>query len=143
MRLDRVALERDLAGDVAFRVLVVLALDVDAGPDNLDRADRVGRVIDRHPIDVLQRRQHFGAQFGVEDRSARTLVDEAVGGNGNDQHVAEPARRFEMAHMAEMQEIERAVRLHDGLAELAKLRRDLRYLFEGAHLVARSGRGSH
>ena len=68
-----------------------------------------------------QRRQHFGAQFGVEDRSARTLVDEAVGGNGNDQHVAEPARGFKMAHMAEMQEIERPVRLHDGLAELAKL----------------------
>jgi hypothetical protein len=42
-----------------------------------------------------------------------------------------------------MQEIERAVRLHDGLAELAKLGRDLRYLFQGAHLVARSGRGGH
>ena len=42
VRLDRLALERDLAGDVAFGILIVLALDVDARPDALDRTDRVG-----------------------------------------------------------------------------------------------------
>ena len=42
VRLYRVALERDLAGDVAVRILIVLALDVDRRPDALDGADGVG-----------------------------------------------------------------------------------------------------
>ena len=42
MGLDRVALQRDLAGDVAIRILIVLALDVDRRPDALDGAHRVG-----------------------------------------------------------------------------------------------------
>ena len=33
------------------------------GRIRLDRVDGIGRVVDRHPIDIFERRQHFGAQF--------------------------------------------------------------------------------
>ena len=121
MRLDRLALKRDLAGDVALRILIVLTLDVDARPDKLDRADGVGRIIDGDPIDIFERRQHLGAQLGVEHRPAGPLVDEAVGSHGHDQHVAELAGGFEMAHVAEMEEVERAVGLHDCLTRATVL----------------------
>ena len=57
-----------------------------------------------------------------EHRPARPLVDEVVGRDGDDQHVAELARRLEMTHVAEMQQVERAVRLHHAAAGLAQLR---------------------
>ena len=40
VRFDRVALDRDLACDIALRVLVVLALDIDAWADFLDVSPR-------------------------------------------------------------------------------------------------------
>ena len=79
------------------------------------------RVINRDPIDIFERRQHFGAQLGIEDRPARSLVDETIRRDGDDQHVAEFARGLQMADMAEMQEIKGAVRLNDGLAGGAQL----------------------
>src|SRR5579862_8558937 len=107
--LDCIALERNLAGYVALRILIVLAFDVDRRPDALDGAHCISRVIDGDPINIFERSQHFGAQFRIEHRAAGTLVDETVGGDGDDQHVAELTGGFEMAHVAEMQEIERAV----------------------------------
>ena len=123
MRFDRVALDRDLACDIALRVLVVLPLDVDAGPDFLDRVHGVGGVIDRNPIDIFERRQHLRAHFGIEDRPARPFVDEAVGRDGDDKNVAELARGFQMTNVPEMKQIERAVRLNDHFAAGAGLRR--------------------
>ena len=138
--LDRIAFERNLAGDVALRVLVVLALDVDRGPDALDGAHRIGGVVDGDPIDIFERGQHLGAQFGVEHRAAGTLVDETVGGDGDDQHVAELAGGFEMADVAEMQEIERTVGLDHGLAGAPALLAGGRDLGQGPHLAARAWR---
>ena len=52
MRLNRLTLKRDLARDIALRILIVLTFDVDAGSDALDRAYRVGGVIDGNPVDI-------------------------------------------------------------------------------------------
>ena len=136
--LDRVALERNLAGDVALRVLVVLALDVDRRSDALDGAHRVGGVVDGDPIDIFKRGQHLGAQFGVKHRASGTLVDETVGGDGDDQHVAELASGLEMTHVTEMQEIERPVRLDYGLAGAPALLAGRRDLGQGPDLFARA-----
>ena len=87
-----------------------------------------------------QRRQHFGAQHLVEHRTARALVDEAVGGDGDDQHVAELAGGFEMADMAEMQQIECPCACTTVLPACAQLLRDGGDLGERADLVARAGR---
>ena len=136
--LDRIAFKRDLAGDVALRVLVVLALDVDRGSDALDGAYRIGGVVDGDPIDIFERGQHLGAQFGVEHRTAGTLVDETVGGDSDDQHVAELASGLEMTHVTEMQEIERPVRLDDGLAGAPALLAGRRDLGQGPDLFPRA-----
>ena len=126
---------RDLAGDVARRVLVILALDVDFWPDRRDRANRVRRRVDGHPIDIFERGQHFRPQRFVEHRPARPFVDEAVGGNGHDEHVAEAARRLEMAHMAEVEEIEAAMRLHHRHPRLPVMIGDRSQLFDRSNLV--------
>ncbi len=79
------------------------------------------------------------AQFRVEHRPSRPLVDVAVGGDGDDQHVAEPAGGLQMADMAEVQEVERAVRLDDGLAGAAALLAHGGDVGQGPDLVARAG----
>ena len=94
-----------------------------------------------NPIDIFERRQHFGAHLGVEYRAARTLVDEAVRGNGHDQNIAELARGFQMTNMSEMKKIERAVRLNDNFAACAGLLSDPRHLIQRPHFVARAGHG--
>jgi hypothetical protein len=114
--LHRLALEHDLAGDVALGVHVVLTLDVNAGADCLQHVDGIGRLVDRHPIDVGQRCQHLGAQALREHGPAGPLVDEAVRRNGDHQDVAQFSRRLEVADMAHMEKVEGAVRVHDGLA---------------------------
>ena len=81
----------------------------------LDRVHCIGCVIDCNPIDVFERRKHFGTHLGIEDWTARTFVDEAVRSYGDDENVAELAGGFQMTKMAEMKKIERAVRLNDGL----------------------------
>ena len=100
------------------------------------------RIVDGDPIDIFERRQHLGAQFGVEHRAARTLVDETIGRHGDDQKIAELAGRFEVAHMAEMQQIECAVRLDDGLPGAARLLADRGDLVERSDLFARAGRAA-
>src|SRR6516165_1634799 len=86
--LDRIAFERNLPGDVTLGVLVILTLDVNGRPDVLDSAHGVSGVIDGDPIDVFERRQHLGAQFAIKYGTTRSLVDEAVSRNRDDQHVA-------------------------------------------------------
>ena len=98
------------------------------------------RVVDGDPIDIFERRQHLGAQFGVEHRAAGPLVDETVGRHGDDQHVAELAGGFEMAHMAEMKQIERAMGLDDGLAGAAQSARRSPRPRRGPDLLARACR---
>src|SRR5215210_5740967 len=74
VRLNGLALERNLTGNVALRVLIVLPFDVDAWPNPLDGADGVGSVIDRHPVDIFQGSEHFGAQLAAEHRPTRPFV---------------------------------------------------------------------
>jgi hypothetical protein len=136
MLLDGIALGRDLAGDVARRVLIILALDVDHRPYRRDRTHRVRRRVDRDPIDIFERGQHFRPQRFVEHRPPRPLVDKPVGGDRYHQHVAEAAGGFEVAHVPQMQEIEGAVRLYDRPARVAEVTRDCAELVDRAHLVA-------
>src|SRR5580704_11994106 len=136
--LDRIAFKRNLAGDVALRVLVVLALDVDRGSDTLDGTYRISGVVDGNPINIFKRGQHLGAQLGVKHRASGTFVDETVGGDGDDQHVAELASGLEMTHVTKMQEIKRPVRLDYGLAGAPALLAGRRDLGQGPDLFARA-----
>ena len=138
MRLDRVALERDLACDVALRILVVLPLDIDAGPDLLDRVHGIGGVIDRDPIDVFERRQHLRAHFGIEDRPAGSFVDEAIRRDGDDKDVAELACGFQMTNVPEVKQVESAMSLNDHFAAGTSLVGDPAKLLQRPHLVART-----
>ena len=137
MRFDRAAFNRDLACDVALRILIVLPLDVDAGADFLDRVHGVGGVIDCNPIDIFERRQHFRTHLGIEDRPARSFVDETVRRDGNDKNVAKLARGLQMANVPEMKKIESAVRLNDDFAAGARLVGDPAKFIQRPHLVAR------
>src|SRR6516225_5347585 len=138
MLLDGIALGRDLAGDVARRVLIILALDVDYRLYRRDRTHRVRRRVDRDPIDIFERGQHLCPQPFVEHRPSRSLVDKSVGGDRHDQHVAQASGRFEMAHMPEVQEVEGAVRLDYGPAAVAQMTRDPAELVDRAYLVTRA-----
>src|SRR6516162_3860799 len=138
MLLDGIALGGDLAGDVARRVLIILALDVDHRLYRRDRTDRVRRRVDRDPVDIFERGQHLRPQPFVEHRPSRSLVDKSVGGNRHDQHVPQASGRFEMAHMPEVQKVEGAVRLDYGPAAVAQMTRDPTELVDRAYLVTRA-----
>ena len=137
--LHRLALEHDLAGDVALRVHVVLTLDVNAGADCPEDVDGIGRLVDRHPIDIGERCKHLSAQALREHWPAGPLVDEAVRRDRDHQDVAQFARRLEVADMAHVEKVEGAVRVDDGLAGPLEARGDLGQLVERPHLVSRSG----
>ena len=134
-RLDGLALHADLAGDVAFGVLIVLALDIDVRAQAVDGADGVRRIVDRHPADVLEGGEHLRSQRLGEHRPSRPLVHEAIGGQRDDEHVAETPRRLEMAHMAQVKQVECAVGLRDDFARALQARNDVCELVDRADLV--------
>ena len=140
VRLDRVTLERDLAGNVALRILVILTLDINRWADALDSADGVGGIVDRHPIDIFERRKHLGPQLAIEHRPSRPLVDEAICSDRNDEHVAKFAGGLQVTNMAQVEEIECSVRLYDDLTGAAALFTDRSDFRHGPDLVPRAYR---
>src|SRR5258708_20285439 len=119
--LGGLALGDNAAGDVALRVPVVLALDVDAGLDRIDRRQGVRPGDDADVIDNPQRCQHLRTQPLGEHRPARAFVDERVGGDRDHEDIAVAARRLEMADMADMEQVESAMRQNDGAALRAQI----------------------
>jgi hypothetical protein len=97
-------------------------------------------MIDRDPIDVFERGQHLGPHRLWKDRTARPLVHICVGRHRDDQHRAFAACRLEMAHVAHVDEVEHAVRQHDGFAARSRPRGDLGELLDAGDLVARGAR---
>ena len=112
MALDRLALADDAAREVLLLVLIVRALDVGVGLEPRDHLFGRGPAADTDPVDALQRRQHLGPELLRKDRPAGALVDEFVGGDGDEQEVALTGRRLEVAHVAEMNQIEDAMGQH-------------------------------
>ena len=117
VRLDRVALERDLAGDVALRVLIVLALDV----DRLGRMRSIALTASAASLMATQSTYSSVASISARSSALNTgrpgpLLTKRSAVTVTIEHVAKLAGGFEMADMAEMQQVEGAVRLHDCLA---------------------------
>src|SRR6516164_3426235 len=119
--LDSLTLENYLACYISLRVLIILTLHIDAWPDTFDGVDGVRRIVDRHPIDVFESRQHFSAQLSIKHRSPRSLIYKSIGGYCHYKEVAKLTGGFEMTHVAEMEQVERAVRLHNDLARTTTL----------------------
>src|SRR5208282_415886 len=113
-----------------------------ARSDVLDRTHRVSGVINGNPIDILKRGQHLRAQLGIEYRPPWALVDEAVSRHRDDQHVAQLTGGLEMAHVSEMQQIESAVSLHDGLAGAPTLIGYCGDFGQASDLIAWAGRSA-
>jgi hypothetical protein len=68
--------------------------------------------------------EHFRSYRFVENRSPRTLVHEAIGREGHDQHVAQAARSLQMTDVAQMYEVKRTMGLHYGQASFPLTLRD-------------------
>src|ERR1700730_9262140 len=111
---DGIALDRDLSGDVALGILVILTFDVNARIYAFDSGYGVGCIVDDHPVDIFERSEHLGARFGAEYRPARTFVDEAIRRYRDNKHITELSRSFKVANMTKMKQVKRAVGLnHD------------------------------
>ena len=63
--------------------------------------------------DRVESGQHLGAHLFGKGGTARPLVDEAVGGDRDDQDVAFLAGQFQMAQMPDMEQVEDAMGEHD------------------------------
>jgi hypothetical protein len=105
---DGLLLQRDGADPVVL-LLELGPLDEDVGAERLDGLDGHGPLVDDHEIDALQGGDGLGPQLLGEDRAERSLVDEAVGGDGDDEDVAELPRLLEVADVADVQRVEDAV----------------------------------
>src|SRR3974377_697264 len=78
VRFDRVSFERNLTRNVAFRILVVLSFDINAGTNLLERVNGISRVIYTNPNHIFERRQHFGTHLGTKHRTAWSFIDKTV-----------------------------------------------------------------
>jgi hypothetical protein len=113
----------DAARLVEQQVGVLRSLHVDVGMEGPDGRERAGLRHDRDVVDDLESRHLPRAVFLSEaDRSF--LGDVPIGRNRHDQDIAERASFFEMNEVADVDQVERAVALHDRLAAvpLADLR---------------------
>ena len=137
MSLDRFSLQHDLAGHVAVRIDVVLPLDEEVGTNRRNAVDGIRRLGNRDPIDVFQRGEHLGAQGLVEHGSTRSFVDESVGRQRDDKHVTQPTRRLEVTDMAQMDQIEGTVGLHDSLPMIAAALGNRRDFLDRLDFIAR------
>ena len=76
-----------------------------------------------------------GAGSGIGAASARALAREGARVMLTD-IAPEPAGRFEVTDVTEVEQVEDAVALHDGLSLVAERVQDLGQLLEGADLAA-------
>ena len=84
--------------------------------DNLGAAERIRPYVAPFPAS-----QHFGAKGFVEYRPSWTFIHEAIGRDGDDQHVAKFACGFKMPDVSKMQQIKCAVSLHNNERTSAKI----------------------
>ena len=111
----------DIARDVIGRVGIFRSLAVDVRLDRLDRLDR-GGVWNKHDvIDTGQRSQGASTKRIIEIRAARPLVDVLFIGHSDHEHVAELFGILQMDDVTGMDQIERAVTLHETFAVGAQL----------------------
>lgn len=134
--LDSLPLQYDLPCDVAFLVLVVLALDVDRGLQLRDGIYTIRGIVDHNPVHELQGSEHFGTGFAVEHGPARALVDEGIRSHRDDQAVTQQAGRLQVANVAEVEKVECAMALDNPFTGAAELLRDNCHLVEAADLPA-------
>ena len=96
-------------------VLVLPALDVDIGPDELKQPNRGRLGVDRHPVHTVQGGQVLRPQLLGDQRPAGPLVDHRVAGDGDEQAVAELGRVLKMADVAGVNDVETPVTKDDRL----------------------------
>ena len=96
------------------------ALDVKIRPQPCDRFHRRRPLVDGHEIHADQRGERLGPQAFGKRRAVRAFVHEAVGRQRHHQGVAQPARRLEVFDVADVQQVENPVTMHDLLAVRAQ-----------------------
>ena len=127
----------DVARDVVGRVGIFRSLAVDVRLDRLDRLDRRG-VRNKHDvIDTGQRGQRAGAEGIVEIRAAGAFVDVLFVGHSHHEQVAELFGILQMDDVPRMDQIERAVTLHEALAFDAQLVKERGRFGEGDYFRGR------
>ena len=135
---DRLA----LLGNVADRVLEVAELaplDEHVRAEQVDRLDGGRPAVDGDVIDRPQRGDDLGPERVGERRAVGALVDEPVGGEGDDEDVAELAGLLEVADVADVEQVEHAVAVDDPAALGAETLQGRGQLVERADL----GAGGH
>ena len=91
---NRLLFGNDSSGDIFRRLAVIRPFDVKIRFQDRDQFDRAGPVIDRHKVDAFQAGECFRAQTFRERRTARALVNETIGCDGDNKDIAEFARAF-------------------------------------------------
>ena len=137
--LDGFALEHDLAGDVALRIVIVLALDVDdpAGCDSMALTASGASLM------ATQSTYSSVASISARNSALKTgrpgpLLTKRSAVTVTISDIAELAGGLEMADMAEMQQIEGAVRLNDDPPGMPRLLGNGGKLRHSADLVTRT-----
>ena len=95
--------------------------------------------VDGHGPHRPQGGQGLGAEPLRKGRAVGPLVHIAIRTDRHKKLVSEAAGRFQIANMADVQQIKTAMRQHDSFARTLKLRRKFRHAGEGNHL----GRSRH
>ena len=113
MPLHRFAFGREAWVLVRF---VFPPLDVDVGLDPIEQRLRRPRVAHAHPIDHAERREVLGAEVLTEEGAALALSDERVGGDRDQQPIAQTASMLQMADVTGVHDVETAVAMHEALA---------------------------
>ena len=122
--LDRFLLGGDVAGHVLAGLAILRALGEVIRLEQLDRLDRGGPMIDGHEVDAAQGPDHLRPQILGKGRAMRPLVDPLIGRQSDHENVAVTLGLLKMPQMADVQQIEDAVTVHDLLAVVAQVGED-------------------
>src|SRR2546423_1037964 len=111
-RDDATARPLDLLAPVYLFEGVVAALREHVRQDFNDERARRLLVEDRHEVNGREGREKFGALALVHHGAARALqsAHRAVAVDGDEQSVSQTTRRFEVAHVPDVQDVEAPVR---------------------------------
>ena len=109
MRLDRVLLQLDVAGDIVAGLAVLAALAVDAGLHLVQQLDRRDGRVDGDLVHTGQGSQVFSAQPFAENRAAGAFVDVIVTGDCHHQHIALLAGALKVTNVTGVHQVKGAV----------------------------------
>ena len=118
-------------GDGLFSVVRAFAVHV--GTESIEERGNVDVVEDDDDIDALECRDQLGSIHRAQDGSARAFefLGDLVAVDSDDEDVTHRARAFEIANVADVQQVEVTVREHDTLMGALRVFDESGCVFQG------------